>query len=136
MVDEFEEGRPAEGAKNLLAESLRKALVTALSAVFMTEEGIRSALSDVRLPKDVIGHLIQQTGNTRRELFRTVSDELKSFLQSADITGAIRKALVGMNLEVRAEIHFVETGAKVTSISTRTVDRSVTPRKARRRRRH
>lgn len=108
-----------EGGKGILGDSLRKALVTGLSAVFMTEEGIRGALADMRLPKDAIGYLVQQTNNSRREVTRIVSEELKSFLSGADITGAIRKALTGMRLEVKAEIRFLDDKVAVDRLESR-----------------
>ncbi len=116
-----DDDRRGEGGKaaGILGDSLRKALVTGLSAVFMTEEGIRGALSDMRLPKDAIGYLVQQTNNGRREVFRIVSEELKSYLRSADITGAIRKALMGMRLEVKAEIRFLDDRVAVDKLETR-----------------
>ena len=94
--------------KSRLPESIRKALVGGLSAVFMTEEGIRNAVSDMRLPKDAINFLAQQTERTRRELGRMVSDEVKGFLGNIDINRALRKAIAGMRVEVRAELRFVD----------------------------
>lgn len=111
MSDLDPEPTGEERKGRVVTESIRKALVTGLSAVFMTEEGIRSALSDLRLPKEAIGFLVSQTNNSRREVFRIVSDELKTFLRNVDVTGAVRKALSGMKLEMKAEIRFVDTAA-------------------------
>ena len=132
------ETKPAQagesGRAGALAESLRKALVTGLSAVFMTEEGVRSALSEMRLPKEAIGFLVQQTGNTRRELSRLVAEELKGFLRNADFSATVRKALAGMKLEVRAEIRLVEDGARLESLTTETAASPASTRPRRRRR--
>ena len=98
----------------LLPDSIRKALVTGISAVFMTEEGIRNMLSDMRLPKDAMGYLVQQTERTRRELFRVISAELKGFLKTANLTQEVRKVMQGMKVEVRAELRFVEDKPHVT----------------------
>lgn len=133
MVDESEM-RPNE--RGILPETLKKALVTGISAVFMTEEGIRSALSDMRLPKEAMAYLIQQTQNSRRELFRVVSDELKSFLRNIDLPGEVKKALSGMKLEVKAEIKFVDEGSgKVSAkVTSDTVDKGDAPATKHRRR--
>ncbi len=108
-MDESEPPR-GEGGKGLLPESIKKALVTGISAAFMTEEAIRGALADMRLPKEAISYLVQQTNNSRKELFRVISEELKNFLKSADLAGEVKKALSGMKLEVKAEIRFVDEG--------------------------
>lgn len=120
-LDEPEGAAGEAGKAGILADSLRKVLVTGLSAVFMTEEGIRSAMSDMKLPKEAIGYLVQQTGNSRRELFRVVTRELKNFLSNADLAGVMRSALAGMKVEVKAEIRFVDGGGvSVDSVTTRT----------------
>lgn len=123
MYDDMDDELPgerstAEGGKGLLPESVRKALVTGLSAVFMTEEGIRNIVSDMRLPKDAIAFLAQQTERSRKELFRVVSEELKGFLRGVDVTGAVRKALAGMRVEVRAEVRFIEDDTRPSGVRT------------------
>ncbi|MEZ4270485.1 MAG: hypothetical protein R3C68_03315 [Myxococcota bacterium] len=99
---------PRSGGK--FPESIRKVLVSGLSAVFMTEEGIRQTLGDLRLPKEAMSFLMQQAERSRRELFRVVSDELKGFLKGVDLTGEVRRALTGLKIEINAEVRFKETG--------------------------
>ena len=101
----------------LLSESVRKALVSGLSLLFMTEEGIRSALGDMRLPKDALNFILQQTERTRHEMYRAVTDELKSFLRTVDVPGELRKTLAGLTVDVRAQIKFSDSGA--ASVKTR-----------------
>ena len=124
MDDSDDHGRDKSG----LSDSIRKALLTGLSAVFMTEEGIRSALSDMRLPKEALAYLAQQTERTRRELFRAFTDELKSFLTGVDWTREIRKALIGLKVEVKAVVRFGED-APHAEVSTRVSDAGARPRK-------
>lgn len=135
MVDDSDMRQSERG---ILPETLKKALVTGISAVFMTEEGIRNALSDMRLPKEAMAYLIAQTQNSRRELFRVMSDELKNFLRNIDLPGEVKKALSGMKLEVKAEIKFVDEGtgkvrAKVSTETQTTTDEEPPAPKARRR---
>ncbi len=146
MIYDDENPKGGGESRSRLPDSIRKAVVGGLSAVLMTEEGIRNAVSDMRLPKDAIAFLAQQTERTRRELYRMVSDEVKGFLGNLDIGGAMRKALSGMRVEVKAELRFVDEDSGV-SIKTTTMTGSVPsieddeedegeprPRKARRRR--
>ncbi len=100
-----------------LSDSLRKAVVSGVSALFMTEEGIRGALSDLRLPKEALSYLAQQTDRTRKELFGAVTNEVKGFLQGVDLGGALRKALTGLKLQVKAEIRFVDAQASESTVS-------------------
>lgn len=104
-----------------LTDSLRKAAVAGMTALFVTEEGIRGALGEMRLPKEALAYLAQQTDKTRRELFGAVSDELKGFLSGIDLPGELRKALKGLKLEVKAEVRFVEDGTD-TTVETRRIE--------------
>jgi hypothetical protein len=132
----YDDDNPKAGeSRSRLPDSIRKAVVGGLSAVLMTEEGIRNAVSDLRLPKDAIAFLAHQTERTRRELYRMVSDEVKGFLGNIDLGGAMRKALSGMRVEVKAELRFVDEHGGV-SIKTQTLrgdEDEPRPRKARRR---
>ena len=111
--------RDDELNKRIFPDSLRKVITTGLSAVFMTEEGIRNMLGDLRLPKEAIAYLVQQTDKSRRELFRIVAAELKDFLKSADVPGELRRAMNGLKVEVKAEIRFVDEGDAKTSVTAR-----------------
>jgi hypothetical protein len=124
----YDDDNPKGGSesRSRLPDSIRKAVVGGLSAVLMTEEGIRNAVSDLRLPKDAIAFLAQQTERTRRELYRMVSDEVKGFLGNLDIGGALRKALAGMRVEVKAELRFVDDGSG-TQLKTETLHGRVAP---------
>lgn len=110
--------RDPPDAKGLLPKTLHKALLTGVSAVLMTEEGIRNALGDMRLPKEAISYLVQQTERSRKDLFQSVSGEIKGFLSSVDFPGAIRKALTGLKIEVRADIRFVDDQSSEISVQT------------------
>ena len=94
--------------RGLLPESIRRALLSSMSAVFMTEEGIRSMLTDMRLPKEAMAYLLQQTDRTRREVFRALSQEVKGFLKNVDLTQEARRVLSGMRVQIRAEVRFVD----------------------------
>ncbi len=123
-------GRDSGGG---LTDSIRKALLTGLSAVFMTEEGIRSVLSDMRLPKEALGYIAQQTDRTRRELFRAVNQEIRNFLQNVDWNREVRKAMTGLKVEVKAIVRFKEDDRVTPEVSVHLHD--VKPPHARRKRR-
>ncbi len=108
------EGGPARA----VADSLRKVLVNGLSAVLMTEEGIRQVVSDLRLPKDAVGYLSQQAERSRREVSRIVGEEVKRFLHNTDMAGLLRKSLSGMKVEVRAELKFNEDMSVDAQVTT------------------
>lgn len=103
------------------SDAIRKLLVSGLSTASMTEEGIRNALSDLPLPKDAVHYLLSQTEKGRHDLYRTVSDEVKTFLRGLNLTGELRQALVGLRLEVSGSIRILEDGVEST-LATETTE--------------
>ncbi len=95
-------GEAAEGRG--LSEMLRKAMVAGLGAVFMTEEGIRTYVKDLKLPKDVMSFVVGQAERSKAELFRVIGDELHRFFESELLRREVTRLLSQMTLEVRAEI--------------------------------
>ena len=87
-------------------EMVRRVAVTGLGALFMTEEGLRGLLADLKLPKEAITYLAKQSDRTKDEFFRIVQTEFRSFLERVDLTNEMRKVLSGMALEITTEIHF------------------------------
>ena len=83
-----------------------RALVTGVSAVFMTEEGIRSAMTDLRLPKEVARGLVQQADATKREMFRIIGREVRTFLEQSNMSAAVARALADTTVEVHTTIRF------------------------------
>lgn len=122
MIDDDDADKADDGeyeGRGLLPKSLHKALVTGVSAVLMTEEGIRNALGDMRLPKEAIGYVVAQTEKSRKDLFQAVTTEIKRYLEGVDISTTLRKALTGLHVEVKADIRFVDDAAVQTSVETR-----------------
>ncbi|MGI5863456.1 MAG: hypothetical protein ACOX6T_15575, partial [Myxococcales bacterium] len=87
-----------------VTDMFRKAMVAGLGAVFMTEEGIRTMVKDLKLPKDVVGYVVGQAERSKDELFRVIGEELRGLFQSAALRRELVKLLSNMTIEVKAEI--------------------------------
>jgi len=79
-------------------------MVAGLGAVFMTEEGIRAYVKDLKLPKDVMGYVVGQAGKSKTELFRVIGEELRRFFESERLRRELAKLLSEVTIEVNAEI--------------------------------
>ena len=121
-----DEGASAKAA-GAVTDSIRKAVFGGLSALFVSEEGIRQTIGE--LPKDALSFLLTQTDKTRKELMRVVSDELKSFLRQLDIQGEVKEMLSGLTVEVKAEISFKENGRVISKITQDVTDKPVRKRR-------
>jgi len=91
---------------DLGGDVVSRALVMGVSAVFMTEEGIRNAVSELRLPKDVARGLVQQADATKKDMFRIIGREVRDFLEHANMSASIARALADTTVEIRTTIRF------------------------------
>jgi hypothetical protein len=87
-----------------LGDILKKVLTTGVTAAFMTEEGVRSLLKDVPLPKDIVGGLLENAKNTKTEFVSSVKNELKSYLDKIDLSKEIDKIADKYDFEVKATV--------------------------------
>src|SRR4051812_38857937 len=97
-------------AKGFVPEIVRRAVLTGVGALFMTEEGIRNLVGDMKMPKDALAFLMAQAERTRGEVARVVTQEVRRFLESETLRREIWKVLTGVTLEVNATIQLKPSG--------------------------
>ncbi|HZR10635.1 MAG TPA: hypothetical protein VFA79_18760 [Myxococcales bacterium] len=108
MSDKEEDDLPPEDVKKLsglVPDIVRRAVLTGVGALFMTEEGIRNLVGDMKMPKDALAFLMSQADKTRTEVARVVTQEVRRFLESDTLRREIWKMISGVTLEVTASIH-------------------------------
>src|SRR5205823_12292856 len=111
--DELPEDLPPDDPKKLsglVPDIVRRAVLTGVGALFMTEEGIRNLVGEMKLPKDALAFLLSQADKTRTEVARVVTQEVRRFLESETLRREIWKVLNGITLEVNATIQLKPSG--------------------------
>ncbi len=108
-------GRGASG----VADIVRRALMAGVGAVFLTEEGIRKTVSELKLPKEAFAYLASQAEKTRNEGSRMVRKELRRFLNSDAFKQQMAQALSGLTLEIKAEVRLKPSATPKPDIDTR-----------------
>lgn len=93
-----------------VSEVLRKAMVTGLSAAIMTEEGIRSVLKELKLPKEAMSSALEQAERGKDEILRIVNEEVRHFLESPALKREIARALSNITIELTAKIRLNPDG--------------------------
>jgi hypothetical protein len=114
---------PPEEVKKLsglVPDIVRRAVLTGVGALFMTEEGIRNLVGDMKLPKDALGFLLSQADKTRTEVARVVTQEVRRFLESETLRREIWKLLTGVTLEVNASIQLKPGGESSVKAKVKT----------------
>lgn len=112
--DDFfgEEGEGQKEGRGFVPEFVRKMAVAGMGALFMTEEGLRGLASQLKLPKDVLAYLLSQAQNTKDDISRVVSEEIRRFLQSDKLRDEFLKLVSGMTLEVTAQVRLVPSNER------------------------
>src|SRR5437660_11173403 len=112
MPDEDDDLPPEEMKRlsGIVPDIVRRAVLTGVGALFMTEEGIRNLVGDMKLPKDALAFLLSQADKTRSEVTRVVTHEVRRFLESETMRREIWKLLTSVTLEVNAEVRLKPSG--------------------------
>jgi hypothetical protein len=100
----FGETEGEGGLRGRAADFMRRALVGGVGALFLTEEGIRNLVGELKLPKEIIGALLTQADRTKQEVVHTLGVELRRFFESAQLHHELRKLLTDVTIEIKAEV--------------------------------
>jgi len=101
----FDEDRSSKKAGGM-TEVARRILLTGLGAIFMTEEGIRKSLGDMKMPKEAMGYVLDTILKQKDELLTLVGGELSKFLSKIKVHEEVQKALSGLQLHLDAKLTF------------------------------
>ena len=93
-----------DGFRPRATDLLRKAVLSGVGALFMTEEGVRSLVKELKLPKEVLSSAMAQADKTKGEIVRIIGGELRTFLQSSKVREDLMAMLTELTFEIRAEV--------------------------------
>ena len=74
-------------------------------------ESLRSFVSELRLPKEVIADVAAQIDDTKTGLYRVVAKEIRDVLEHTQFADEITKVLTKLSFEIKTEIRFVPNDA-------------------------
>ena len=97
----------------LIPEVVRRAFLTGLGAVFLTEDSVRRAVTDLSLPKDAVDAVIDRLGHSKDQVVETISRELRAFLDRIDVGAEVQKLLTSLTFEIKTEIRFIPNNDRV-----------------------
>jgi hypothetical protein len=89
-----------------LGEGLKKILTTGISAVLMSEEGVRQYVQELKLPKDALGTLIKGVAKSKEEIVTRVGTEFSKLVEKIDLVEEMTKFLRENKIKISAEIEF------------------------------
>lgn len=106
--EDREEGR----GTSLLGEAAKKLFTAGVTAAFMTEEGVRSYLSEVKLPKDILNMVLQGANKSKEELTSRIGKEVIGMIQKIDFVKEASRFVENHKFKVTAEIEITKKNTK------------------------
>lgn len=89
-------------------EMLRKVMSVGLGAAFMTEESIRRAATDLKLPKEVLTTLLQGASRSKEEFLNRVGGETIKLISKIDFVKEASRFVEEHKFKIQAEIDIVK----------------------------
>jgi hypothetical protein len=105
-IPDEEASRILRGLESLVPGIVKRVITSGIGTL-TSDDGIRSAITDKSLPKEVVGFILGQADSTRKEILRIVSREVQVFLENMDFGGELSKILTTLSFEIRTEVRFV-----------------------------
>ena len=113
-----------------LSEIMKKALFASIGAVFMTEESIRSYVSEAKLPREIRGYLLQNTQQAKEQFFRYLAGEISQIVIRSDLPRVFERFLTDHTIEIEAKIRFKSNGQAEVSAEAKAMPVPAAPSRA------
>jgi hypothetical protein len=101
-------------------EMLKKVMSVGLGAAFMTEESVRSALSGLNLPKEVLTSILQGANRSKEEFLNKVGNETIKLLSKIDFVKEASRFVEEHKFRINAEIEVVKKASGDATLNLKT----------------
>jgi hypothetical protein len=101
-------------------EMLKRVMSVGLGAAFMTEESVRSALSGMNLPKEVLSTILQGASRSKEEFLNKVGNETIKLLSKIDFVKEASRFVEEHKFRINAEIEVVKKEAGENGLAVKT----------------
>ena len=97
----------AEDLQSRAAELVRKILTVGVGAIFLTEESLRGLVSEFKLPKELLGGILESANKTKNDFFGKLSSELMERIgQKVDPRALVEELLRNHEIELHVKMSF------------------------------
>jgi hypothetical protein len=96
------------GGKSKLGDTIKKVFTAGISTAFMTEEGIKNYLSDLKLPKDILNVVLQNASKSKDEVTNRVTKEIINLVSKIDFVKEASRFMEDHKFRVVAEIEILK----------------------------
>lgn len=91
-----------------ISDALKRIVTAGIGAAFMTEEHIRSYVSDLKLPKDVLNLLLQSANKSKEDVINKISNEVIKVINKIDFVAEASRFVEEHKFKISAEVEVVK----------------------------
>ncbi len=107
-----------------VGDTIKKLFTAGVSAAFMTEESVRSFVSELKLPKETLNLLLQGASKSKEELMNRVGRELITMISKIDLVKEASRFAEEHKFRVSAEIEVIRKNPSDKAVVKITPDQS------------
>jgi hypothetical protein len=110
--DRDEPERDEKRIERALREAVRKIIEAGYERLSEGPENVRHLMSELKLPKEVMGALFGTLDDTKNGLYRVVAREVRDFLEHSNLAEDIVRGLTALSFEIKTEVRFIPNDAR------------------------
>lgn len=98
----------AEDFQSKAADMMKKVLTIGVGTIFLTEESLRGLISEFKLPKELIGGILESAGKSKNDFLQKLSSELLDRVQEkVDVHKLVQEILQKNELQFEVKLKFM-----------------------------
>ena len=97
------------GDKPWWSEMMKEMTLTGLATVFMTEDSVRSYLKEKKLPKELVGLVLDGIGKKKDDFYALLAKEFGRVLSKIDVSQEITKFMEKHKVNIQISFERKET---------------------------
>ncbi|NDD91744.1 hypothetical protein EBZ37_06640 [bacterium] len=96
-----------ENLQSKATDFVKKVLTVGMGTLFLTEESLKGLVSEFKLPKELLGGILESANKTRREFLGNLSQELITRVsEKVDARELVKEVLDRNEIEISMKISF------------------------------
>jgi len=107
MPDDVESEAAAGADKGGIRDTLRDVALSGLAAIFMGEDAVRKYVKELKLPKELVGILLENISKKKDDFYGLLAKEVGQVMSKVDlgkeISNFLRQHRIDMQLKVSFE---------------------------------
>lgn len=97
--------------KEKAADLVKKVVGVGIGAIFLTEESLRGVISELKIPKELLGSILESASKTRAEFLGKLSSEvLDRVMNKVDIKALVEDYLAKHEVKLDVKVTFEPRG--------------------------